>query len=219
MKAVITGDIVQSETVDTAKWQPALKIFFKDHVADKNHWAIYRGDEFQILVDDGSQSLRLAILIKAFIRSLGLELDARMSIGLGAMSYKSKLVTESNGSAFVRSGRLFEDIKNSRVNMAVSTGEEDIDADINLMLKLGLTIMDHWTQADAELALIFLAQSNLKQQQIAEMLHIKQAGVSRRKGRAKIDLIEDLLRYFEKKHQYLMCYKLVDFPSSIVSEP
>lgn len=47
MQAVITGDIVNSREVNTALWLPKLK----DRLLEvSEHWEIFRGDSFQLLI-------------------------------------------------------------------------------------------------------------------------------------------------------------------------
>src|SRR3546814_11309760 len=60
-------------------------------------------------------ALATAIGIKAIIKSIK-QLDVRMAIGLGEISYVAKRVTESNGSAFVFSGEKFERLKKEKIS-------------------------------------------------------------------------------------------------------
>ena len=55
------------------------------------------------------EALNAALLIKVVLKSL--QLDARMSLGFGGKRYESEKITESNGTAFIRSGELFETLK------------------------------------------------------------------------------------------------------------
>lgn len=67
------------------------------------------------------------------------------------------------------------------------------------MLRLGLTFMDSWLVQSAEFVLITLQNPTLSQDEIGHLLNINQAAVSRRKTRAKYDLVLELDSYFRKK--------------------
>jgi hypothetical protein len=68
-------------------------------------WEIYRGDEFQLEIKN--QKTRCSALrIKAYFKTL--KLDARMSIGFGDKTYAANKISESNGTAFLRSGEVLK---------------------------------------------------------------------------------------------------------------
>lgn len=75
-------------------------------------WEIFRGDQFQLEVKNPENSLLVAIQIKALMKSL--KLDVRMSIGIGEKTHNSKKISESNGTAFINSGELFERLKKKK---------------------------------------------------------------------------------------------------------
>jgi hypothetical protein len=76
------------------------------------NWEIFRGDAFQLEVSEPEEALRIAIQIKAFLKTV--KLDARMSIGFGDKTYDADKISESNGTAFVRSGESFDQLKNRK---------------------------------------------------------------------------------------------------------
>ncbi len=132
MIVILTGDIVKSRKTMPKKWMNDLKELFQKFGKSPNDWEIYRGDEFQLEVKNPEDALYIALQIKAFLKSI--KLDARMSLGIGDKTYKARKLTESNGSAFVRSGELFETLKKQKINLAVNSGDESFDNEINLML-------------------------------------------------------------------------------------
>lgn len=94
MKAVITGDIINSRKVASALWMEDLKGILNAYGNEPKDWEIYRGDSFQLVVDP-RDALEIALLIKATIKQHK-SLDVRMAIGIGNVDYSADKVTESN---------------------------------------------------------------------------------------------------------------------------
>ena len=194
MIAIITGDIINSEDFKASAWIPILKNFFGDLGESPKDWEIYRGDEFQLKTSP-ENALQTAIHLKARVKGLR-KLDVRLGIGLGEETYVGSGVSESNGPAYQRSGRTFETLKDSKLNMAISTGDVHIDRTLNLMLKLGLDFMDNWSTVSAGIVALTLQQPEASQKEIARLLSIGQSAVSQRSKRARLDLVFELLNYY-----------------------
>lgn len=194
MIAIITGDIINSEENKTSEWVSILKNQFSQWGETPSDWEIYRGDEFQLKITP-KKALWTAIQIKAIIKSIK-NLDVRMAIGIGSEAFKGATVSESNGSAYRRSGRIFETLKEEKLNLAIATGNKKEDRNLNLMMRLALDFMDEWTSVSAEIIAIVLANPKMSQQEIAERLHIQQSAVSQRQKRARLDLVLQLLAYY-----------------------
>jgi DNA-directed RNA polymerase specialized sigma subunit len=122
-----------------------------------------------------------------------------MSLGIGDKTYKARKITESNGSAFIRSGETFETLKKQKLNLAINSGNAEFDEDLNLMLKLTLSFMDNWLQQSAEFVLVAIQNPTLSQEEIGVKLGINQAAVSRRQKRSNYDLLLQVDNYFRKK--------------------
>ena len=197
MIVIITGDIIKSRKSAPKKWMNDLKELFQIFGKSPNDWEIYRGDEFQLEVKNPEDALLIALHIKAFLKSI--KLDARMSLGIGDKTYKARKLTESNGSAFVRSGELFETLKKQKINLAISSGDNKFDAEMNLMLKLGSSFMDNWLQQSAEFVQTAIENPTFSQEEIGQRLGINQAAVSRRQKRANFELVKELDLYFRQK--------------------
>lgn len=196
MIAIITGDIINSEEHESSEWIDVLKKQLSTWGNTPTDWEIYRGDEFQLKIAPENAMLA-AIQIKAVIKSIK-DLDVRMAIGLGSESFKGSSVSESNGTAYQRSGRTFENLKEDKRNLAIATGDEKEDETLNLILRLALNFMDEWTSVSAEIVAIALDNPNLQQQEIARQLSIQQSAVSQRQKRARLDLVFELVRYYPR---------------------
>ncbi len=197
MITVITGDIVNSRKLPSTKWIGGLKLILNTLGKNPTDWEIYRGDEFQLEIKNPEEALKVALQIKSYFRTL--HLDARMSIGFGEKTFKTKKISESNGTAFARSGEVLESLKKQKINLAVNSGNSDFDADINLKLRLCLTFMDNWLVQSAEFVQVAIENPTLSQEEMGAKLGINQAAVSRRRKRAQFDLMMETEKYFREK--------------------
>lgn len=194
MTSVITGDIIGSRQQKSKHWVEDLKKILSPFGEMPAQWEIYRGDEFQVEIKNPEEALLTAILIKAHLRAV--KSDARMSIGFGDKTHNAEKISESNGTAFINSGELFETLKKQKVTLALKTGDIVFDERMNLMLRLALTFMDNWLAQPAQFVAVAIENPNLSQEELGQKLGINQAAVSRRQKRAQFDLVMNLDRYF-----------------------
>ncbi len=197
MIAILTGDIINSRKLAPKDWIADFKALLSTIGTTPRQWEIYRGDEFQVEIDQPEKSLLTALRIKAFLRSRSL--DARMAIGIGDKNHQGDRISESNGSAFVRSGEQFDQLKQQKVTLAINSGDEAFNVEINLMLRLALAIMDNWLAQSGAFALAAIENPGLSQEELGMRLGINQAAVSRRQKRAHYDLIMDLEKYVSNR--------------------
>ncbi|WP_456314193.1 hypothetical protein [Pseudomonas shirazensis] len=201
MTSVITGDIIGSRQQKSEHWVEDLKKILKPFGEMPGEWEVYRGDEFQVEIKNPEDALLASILIKAHLRAA--KSDARMSIGFGNKTHNTERISESNGSAFINSGELFETLKKQKVTLALRTGVASFDEKLNLMLRLALTFMDSWLVQSAEFVAIAIENPTLSQEELGQKLGINQAAVSRRQKRAQFDLVMQLDRYFRTQIKQL----------------
>lgn len=201
MTSIITGDIIDSRQQESEHWVEDLKKILAQFGKTPSQWEVYRGDEFQIEIKNPEEALLTAILVKAHLRAL--KSDARMSIGIGDKTHDAEKISESNGSAFINSGELFETLKKQKVTLAMRTGNSEIDEKLNLMIQLALTFMDSWLAQSAEFVAVAIENPTLSQEELGQKLGINQAAVSRRQKRAQFDLVMNLDRYFRKQIKQL----------------
>ncbi len=194
MIAIITGDIINSGASEGSEWMPLLKNYLSKIGKAPQDWEIYRGDEFQIRTTP-EKALHAVIYIKALLKSMK-GMDVRLAIGIGKETFKGNSVSESNGTAYQYSGRMFETLKEHKINLALASGNNEYDQTLNLMLKLGLDFMDGWTKVSAEIITLALENPEASQQKLALKLRIRQSAISQRKKRARLDLVLELLEYY-----------------------
>jgi len=196
MTSILTGDLIGSRKTKPEIWLAPLQALLASKGSMPKYWEIYRGDQFQLEITDPSEALLTAIEIKALLRSCGT--DVRIGVGLGEKTLASEKITQSNGPAFVRSGEVFESLKKIKTTLAIKSGDPDFDATFNLMLRLALTIMDHWPVPAATYVSAAVAHPEWSQEEMGQKLGISQAAVSRRRKRAYYDLILELDQLYRK---------------------
>src|SRR5680860_521627 len=196
MIAIITGDIVNSENYEVSEWLGILKKYLSNFGESPTDWDVYRGDEFQLKIPR-EDVLEAAIHIKALLKTIK-GLDVRMGIGLGTETFRGVGVSESNGPAYQRSGRTFESLKEEKLNLTIATGSGFYDDTLNLMLKLALDFMDAWSPVSADIVVMAFEYPKASQADLAKRLGIQQSAVSQRQKRARLDLVFELLDYYDK---------------------
>lgn len=200
MVAVITGDIANSQQHAPTVWLTPLKEELNRVGKSPRNWEIYRGDSFQLLIPDAADALLTAIRIKAALRSLpGQSVDVRMAIGLGEKTYDAERITESNGSAFVHSGEKFEMLKQEKQHIAVKSDHPEFDKEMNLYLKLALIAMDNWTTNAAEIVKTAIENPGKSQEELGQLLNIKQNAVSGRLKRAYYGEIKEVIEMYQTR--------------------
>lgn len=219
MEAIITGDIVSSRKIEPAYRQQlfkSLSAFLK--TLKKNYISSYetfRGDSIQCKVRLPELSLRAALLIRAFLRAympedtksaspeknnkgyFSTKYDIRLAIGIGEVDFiDEKKITSSDGKAFRLSGEGLDSMKDSSQRLMIRSVHTDFDEQIEPPVLLLDALIQKWTQNQAALALYKLQQ--IKEDEIAAILHITQSAVTQRKKTAQWYAVEKLLTYFEK---------------------
>ena len=197
MIAIITGDIINSQNSQTELWLPKLKNLLASWSETPQNWEIYRGDEFQLKCSV-DEVFHKALLLKSLIRTFEY-LDVRIAIGIGNEVFLSEKITESNGSAYVNSGRLLTDIKTQGKTLAIQTENIKVNRDLNILFKWASIDFNNWSAATAEIIFQLLSNSELTQEELAKELNITQSSVSQRLKRANFELLTETDQFFRKK--------------------
>ncbi|KQT18198.1 hypothetical protein ASG31_05565 [Chryseobacterium sp. Leaf404] len=197
MIAVITGDIINSQHADTEVWITRLKNLLEKWGSSPQTWEIYRGDEFQLKCSIDDIFWRF-LAIKSLIKSQE-NLDVRMAIGIGEENFLSEKITESNGTAYVNSGRLLNDLKSDGHTVSIKTSNDSVDRDLNILLKWASKDFDSWTMATSEILHEMIMNQDSTQEDLAKKFTISQSSISQRLKRSNYELIVETNHYFKKK--------------------
>jgi hypothetical protein len=145
---------------------------------------------------NAEEAITAGLHIKAAIKQID-HLDVRLGIGVGGIDFHSEKITTSNGSAFVRSGECFENLK--KQNMLISSGYKNFDDSINTMLGLALYIANRWTPTVSKVIKLALENPDLKQQELAEQLEKSQSNISEALKRGGFDEIMAMNNYYKSE--------------------
>jgi hypothetical protein len=221
IKAVITGDIIESSKLKPKNkaWlsevlRRTLKVWDKDFTMKSE---LYRGDSFQCLLKKPVDALRVSLLIKTYIKSLNPSeiydiykrknpqspktvlntqwlFDTRLAIGIGEVDLEMKSIATSDGEAFYISGRLLDEIKNSKLTIAIRTSDVYND-ELETELILLDNIISRTTALQCEVInLKLLGYTEIK---IAKKLEIQQSAVNQRSNSAGWHAIDKMVKRFE----------------------
>ena len=194
MLGVLTGDIINSREANAEEWLPHLKELLIQYGEEPRKWEVFRGDSFQLMVK-ADRSLEAALHIKAGIKQIK-NLDVRIGIGIGEENFRSVRLSESNGSAFVRSGECFEDLK--KQNLAIKS-ETEMDEGINVMLSLALLSMNSWSSTVAGVIRTAIENPQKSQSEIAVLLDRSQSSVSEALTRGGFEEVMQMNEYFKRR--------------------
>lgn len=202
IKGVITGDLVNSSSI-TNEWRQividALNICVSDFRSiTPIKIEMYRGDSFQIVIDKAEQTLSIAIALRSKLRASTPEnneiWDARVSIGIGEISFESSNIVTSDGEAFRLSGRAFDCLGKKR--LSISTPWSEVNSAIELNTKFADEIISSWTARQARV--VYHAIQSLKtQKEMAEELGMTRQNFNYHWGASKAQLIFDYIKYFK----------------------
>lgn len=204
MVTIITGDIIKSRAVEhPSQWLKPLKEALSYLQPNSKLWEIYRGDSFQIEIQDLNNGFEAVMYLKSSIKTIK-GLDVRLAIGIGNKSYNADSITESNGEAFQFSGDTLESLKKEKLNLKIKTPKPEIDKALNLYFKLALIAMDNWTVNSAEVVKLSLKYPEARQAELGQMLNINQTAISHRQKRSYLDHLKELNKMYIQKINLLL---------------
>ena len=196
MTSILTGDIINSRKKGDTFWLESLKKTLSSFGNTSKDWQIYRGDSFQLEIENCEEAFYSALKIKSHLKSTE-NIDVRIGIGIGKKDFNASKITESNGEAFINSGEAFDNYLRKQT-LAIKTPWQEIDEELNLAFDLALLTMDSWTQNSAEVFFLSLEKETSTQKEIAAILGITQGRVSERQKRAGFEQVMRLEKRFRK---------------------
>lgn len=223
--AVITGDIVASRDLPNL----SRKLLYSDlkkfmFTLKKEGWItafeMFRGDGLQCVVKNNEKALRIALIIRAWLKSYltaahkvrnqkykkdGMaavkgympgKQDIRLSIGIGEADYSKTSLAHSDGEAFYLSGQGLDNLKNTSSRIIIQTADANLNGTLEPVILLLDAVLTKWTNNQAETA--FWKLKNYKEEDIAVKIGISQSAVNQRTKTSQWNAIGKLLAWFEK---------------------
>lgn len=183
--AVITGDIsnfTQLSDPDRQRVIRETETLIQSWVAHPGWAEVFRGDSYQIRIDDPALALDRAIQLICWFKTRKVgdnqtELGGRISIGIGSVAYTGKSVLDSDGEAFHLSGRNF-DAMDRGTFLEISTSDPKWNKQISIVLSFINILIGQWTPEQAEV--IYLSLEGYTQTRMAQQLGINQSAVHNR---------------------------------------
>ena len=212
MEATISADIVRStslETADLLVLRRGLQSLINDLERDNpGFWArIVRGDSLECVVPDYHDALRIALLLKLFVKMRVADYNCseklqrygiRFSIAAGDLKYADKDEDIIDGPAIYLSGRNLDAIsrKGSRMSIfELDRGPQSLSNLLDSYVALVSDVVDSYSAKQAEV--VFYKLLGLKEIEIGERLGIYQSSVNMRATSARWGLLNMSIGDFE----------------------
>ena len=203
MKAIITGDIIDSTMVPIDKRKKLISVI-KVAISYVSKFSplkyeIFRGDSFQIVIEHPEKSLLMAILLRAYLRmstpkDCKISWDARLAIGIGEIEFQSTDIASSDGEAFRLSGRGLDNI--GKKNLGIFTSWEDINEEMKISTIFADDIISNWSISQAETIIESIGENHI-QKEIAAKFGKTQQAVNKILISSKDNLIKLYIKRFE----------------------
>ena len=203
MIAVITGDMVDSKSMTFQ--QRESFIMLTESISQQlcpiaeAKVEIFRGDSFQIRVNDTIESLRYAVALRGLFRGTelfggGKQYDVRLSLGIGAKGFERDELGLSDGDAYRNSGLGLDGMKNARLNVVFP--DKNLNEEFSLPTAFADEIISNWTvkQSKANLQKLIWEDSNYE---IAERINVRRQTVDKLLKLSNMHLIDLYIKRFK----------------------
>lgn len=196
---VVSGDVIGSSLLKPAarkKLQQLLDVFFEQAVKQwpDLHIQQYRGDSIQgVFIQNRLVALRFVLLLHSYL--IKEKFKMRLSIGVGEISFKSKSVVTSDGSAFQASGIYLDALTKSGELISIAGADDDFTSEWQVHCASLNYIIERWSPQQAEA--MYLQLQDHTQQTMARKLKIKQPSVHQRLQGAGWPVVQKILYRFE----------------------
>jgi len=221
MNATISADIVNStslETKDLIELRKRLQSLFERIETDlvPGFWGrIIRGDTIECFVPDCGKALRIAIIIKLFVRLYVDNVESsfatrqngiRFSIGLGHLKYVNKEDDIIDGPAIYISGRNLDAISSDR-DVYSTIGIECDYIGVRWLLESYISLIDNLigSYSIKQAQVVFYKLLGYKERQISEILNVYQSAVNSRSSLAQWGLLNTAITDFEHLNFEKIC--------------
>jgi len=198
MIAVISGDVIKSQHIpkhdyDAMLYQldQSLRAITQRHLGQS---IIYRGDAFQVQINQPPQVCRVAVLLYLHLKATGYEI--RQSLAIGEIDNARADIKTATGSAFTLSGRGHDEIHNQR--FALSSIDELKNDGLTLNLAFIDVLLSKMTHKQANALYVYLTAENNQHSELAKQLKTSRENVTKILNLAHYQLIERFLDYAEQ---------------------
>lgn len=212
MYAAISADIVSStslcieETIALKQWTEDLFSILEKRFP--GFWGrLIKGDYIECLLPSAKDSFRVALIIKSRIKSFPVAeskekklfqtYGIRMAIGIGDMRIVDKEHGIMDGEAIYLSGRTLDEMgtPNKNGTFLIEPADKQLRPALHTIGMLTDALLNNTTKRQSEV--IYYKLLSKSEQEIADILGVKQSGINQHSTSAKWYCIEEALNYFE----------------------
>lgn len=209
--AVITADVVASRELAPGR-REALYAEVKALLQGLKgegwiaSYELYRGDALQCVAARTPQALRVALLLRSYLKAYtgargereaatG-KYDIRTGIGIGGVDFFSQTdLAHSDGPAFRLSGEGLDALKEAPWRLSVRTADAAFTESLEPAVLLLDAVIQKWTPGQAEA--VHYRLKDLKEEEISRRAGVTQPAINQRLKGAQWWAVDALLRYFE----------------------
>lgn len=203
MKGIITADVVGSTKIPLEK-REILPNTLQELAGELQKFSVlklemYRGDSFQVVVDSYEKTVLIAVLLRMGLMRKSPDseylIDARMSIGIGEVGFESQSVGQSDGEAFVFSGRAFE--KMGKKRLVIQTADTKVNEELTVLVSVLDELLSDLSLSKSETVFEYLLYPDATQTDIAARLRKSQPTINVALRTSKADTMSLILRRVE----------------------
>lgn len=194
MIGVISGDIIKSQTIPKQQYDAMLyqlEQSLRGISKKQTLWNIYRGDAFQLQLNNPEMLFETAILIYLHLKSSGYEL--RQSMALGQIDNPRSDIKTATGSAFTLSGQGLDKITNQR--FVINIAEQHVDESLLLNLAFVDVLLTKVTAKQANALYVYLTSTDNSHAALAKELKTSRENVTKLLNLAHYQLIERFIKH------------------------
>jgi hypothetical protein len=186
--AVLTGDLIRSTRQAAGVLDAAMQALAAGAAAMSGwpagrpaRFTRFRGDGWQCLAPAPASGLRAALFLRACLRAADLDLDTRVSVGIGPGTVPAGGdLGAAGGPAFEVSGRALDEMAKVQQLALAWTEPPPCAALHGAVVALADEISRLWTARQAATMIDTLAPGDIPQQRIAERHGVSQQAIAKR---------------------------------------
>jgi len=220
-KATISADIVSSTSLDNKqrlelekRLTKLLSILRKEFASAGFFGRLIKGDYIECVLDNPAQALRVALLIKSYVKSLVFtsnknsdkkikdfkEYGVRVAVGIGELTIFNKKKGIIDGEAIYLSGRAINELTSSdkkiKQTLVFRSSNEDLNTDFSAIFNLLDITFAKYKNAQSEVVFYKLLKKSEKE--ITEITKKRQSTINQHSTATGWYAVENAVEYFEK---------------------
>ena len=221
MKATISADIVSSTSLDAKqrlelekRLTKLLSILEIEFASSGFFGRLIKGDYIECVLDKPADALRVALIIKSYVKSLSFttskeqekrlrdfkEYGVRIAIGIGKLSIFNRRKGIIDGEAIYLSGRAITELTSSdkkiKQTLVFRSNKEKLNANFSAIFNLLDIIFAKYKSAQSEVVFYKLLKKSEKE--ITQITQKRQSTINQHSTATGWYAIENAVEYFEK---------------------